>query len=226
MEPAMTLRLHLHPLSSYCWKALIAFHEAGVPFEPAMLNLGDAYERARFYAMWPIGKMPVLEDTEAGLVLPETSVIIEYLAATHPAARGLVPTQLEAALEARLMDRVFDLYVQGPMQRVTNDRLRPAEQSDPVGVAQAKADLRKAYGFLDQRLKGRAWAAGAGFTLADCAAAPALFYADRMAPIGAAFPTLAGYKQRLEARPSVARVLAEAQPYMHMVPQAREAEPA
>ncbi|MET0272286.1 MAG: glutathione S-transferase family protein [Phenylobacterium sp.] len=215
----MTLRLHLHPLSSYCWKALIAFYEASVPFEPVMLgNLGDPAERARFDALWPLGKFPVLEDTESGLVLGEVSVIVEHLARTQPAAAGLVPLDWEAAREVRLLDRVFDPYLQGPMQRITSDLLRPEEVRDPYGRAQAKQELLKAYDVLEQRLAGRAWAAGEGFTLADCAAAPALFYGHMRQPIPETLSTLTAYRKRLEARPAVARAIAEAQPYLHMVP--------
>jgi glutathione S-transferase len=224
MERPMTLRLHLHPLSSYCWKAIVAFYDAGVPFEAAMLDLGDPAQRERFYALWPMGKMPVLEDTGRGLVLPETSVIIEHLARTHPSAAGLVPVDPAAAREVRLLDRVFDNYLQGPMQRITNILLRPPEAADPYGIDQAKRELLTAYGFLERRLAGRAWAAGETFTLADCAAVPALFYGDMRQPIPSDHATLWAYRRRLEARPAVARVLAEAQPYLHMVP--REPEPA
>lgn len=221
----MTLKLHLHPLSSYCWKAIIAFYEAGVPFEPVQLgNLGDPAERARFEAMWPLGKFPVLEDTASGLVLAEVSVIVEHLARTQASAAGLVPLDWEAAREVRLLDRVFDLYLQAPMQQITADLLRPADAHDLYGRAQAKQALLKAYGFLEQRLAGRTWAAGEAFTLADCAAAPALFYGDMRQPIPAALTTLTAYRRRLEARPSVARAIAEAQPFLHMVP--REPEPA
>jgi glutathione S-transferase len=226
MESPVTLRLHLHPLSSYCWKAIIAFYEAGVAFEPVMLNLGDPEERARFYALWPMGKMPVLEETATGVVLPETSLIVEHLARTQPSAAGLVPADWDAAREVRLLDRVFDSYVQGPMQRITNILLRPPEAADRFGIDQAKRELLTAYGFLEQLLAGRTWAAGETFTLADCAAAPALFYGDLRQSIPAGHAQLTAYKRRLEARPSVARVLAEAQPYLHMVPRELTAEPA
>lgn len=222
----MTLRLHLHPLSSYCWKAIVAFYDTGVPFESVMLNLGDPAERARFYALWPMGKMPVLEDTATGLVLPETSLIVEHLARTQASAAGLVPTDWDAVCEVRLLDRVFDSYVQGPMQRITNILLRPAEAADRFGIDQAKRELLSAYSFLEQRLAGRTWAAGEAFTLADCAAAPALFYGDMRQPIPAEHANLTAFKRRLEARPSVARALAEAQPYLHMVPREPMAEPA
>jgi glutathione S-transferase len=220
----MTLRLHLHPLSSYCWKALIAFYEAGVPFEPVMLgNLGDPVERARFDALWPLGKFPVLEDTASGLVIGEVSVIVEHLARTQPRAAGLVPVDWEAAREVRLLDRVLDLYLQGPMQRITSDLLRPEAARDPYGRAQARQELLKAYEVLEQRLAGRAWAAGESFTLADCAAAPALFYGDMRQPIPAEFSALTAYRRRLEARPAVARAIGEAQPYLHMVPREQPA---
>ncbi len=223
----MTLRLHLHPLSSYCWKALVAFYETGVPFEPVRLdNLFDPVERARFEALWPLGKFPVLEDTASGLVLGETSLIVEHLARTQSAAADLVPVDWAVAREVRLMDRVFDLYLQNPMQRITSILLRPDDDRDAYGVAEAKQELLKAYAFLDQRLAGRAWAAGERFTLADCAAVPALFYGDMRQPIPGEHANLNAYRRRLEARPAAARVIAEAEPFMHMVPREHAAEPA
>jgi glutathione S-transferase len=206
----------MHPLSSYCHKALIALYELEVPFEPAFLNLGDAAERSAFLKLWPIGKMPVLEDKAAGLALPETSIIIEWL--NHRFGGRLIPNDPDRALEVRLQDRFFDLYVHTPMGVFTWDLLRPEGQRDPYGVQQARDMLLTAYDMIERRMEGRTWAAGDDFSMADCAAAPALFYAEGRMSFGER-PHLRAYLDRLKARPSYARALKEAEPYFHLVPQ-------
>ena len=211
----MSLTLHMHPLSSYCHKVLIALYELEAPFETAFLDLGDAQARERFLALWPVGKMPVLEDPEQGVVLPESSIIIDYL--NHRFGGELIPQDPAKALEVRAQDRFFDQYVHTPMGAITWDRLRPAEARDPYGVKRAEAQLALAYDMIETRMAGRTWAAGDGFSLADCAAAPALFYADGRVPIGDR-PNVRAYLERLKARPSYARALKEAEPYFHMVP--------
>ncbi|MCR5879901.1 glutathione S-transferase family protein [Phenylobacterium sp. J367] len=212
----MPLILHEHPLSSYCWKAKIALYEMDLPFEARLLELYDEAKRNAHYARWPLGKMPVLEDTGRDAVVAETSVIVEYLQAFHAPSAGMIPADLEAALRVRLLDRVFDSYVMEPMSRVVAENFRGGD--DPVGVAQADALLARAYDYLERELAGRTWAAGDTFTLADCAAAPSLFYADKVLPFRASHPTLGAYLDRLEARPSFARVLREAEPVFHMFP--------
>lgn len=212
----MTLTLHMHPLSSYCHKVLIALYELDVPFEPAFLDLGNEAERAAFLKLWPVGKMPVLEDKAAGLVLPESSIIIDYVNTRF--GGKLIPGDAEDALEVRLQDRFFDLYVHTPMGVFTWDLLRPEGQRDPYGVNQAKTLLVTAYDMIEQRMADREWAAGGAFSMADCAAAPALFYAEGRVPFGDR-PHLKAYLERLKARPSYARALKEAEPYFHMVPQ-------
>jgi len=212
----MALTLHMHPLSSYCHKVLIALYELDVPFEPAFLNLGDEAERSAFHRLWPVGKMPVLEDQAAGLALPESSIIIDYVNTRF--GGPLIPEDPDAALEVRLQDRFFDLYVHTPMGVFTWDLLRPEGQRDPYGVNQARGLLLTAYDMIDRRMTGRDWAAGDAFSMADCAAAPALFYAEGRVPFGDR-PHLIAYLDRLKARPSYARVLKEAEPYFHMVPQ-------
>ena len=211
----MSLTLHAHPLSSYCHKVLIALYELDAPFELKFLNLGDEAERNAFHALWPIGKMPVLEDKGAGLALPETSIIIDYL--NRRFGGDLIPAHPDAALEVRLQDRFFDLYVHTPMGVFTWDLLRPEGQRDPYGVEQARTLLLKAYDLIERRMESREWAAGDRFSMADCAAAPALFYAEGRAPFGDR-PHLRAYLDRLKARPSYARALREAEPYFHMVP--------
>jgi glutathione S-transferase len=218
----MALELHLHPLSSYCWKVLVALYELGTPFEPVTVNLGDPAARAAHLQISPFGKIPALRDTTRGVAVFETSIIIEYLDRRYPGAARLIPEDPDQALEVRLWDRVFDLNVMNAFQPIVDDRLRPEARRDPASVEQARAKLRQAYEVLEQRLAGRIWAAGETFSLADCAAAPALFYANLAEPLEA-HPGLRAYYDRLMARPSVARAIAEAKPYFHMFP-ATEAE--
>lgn len=214
----MTLRLHYHPLSSFCWKVLIALYEKGLEFEPVIVNLGDPEARAAFRKISPIAKIPALEDTARGVAVFETSAVIDYLDLHHPGAIRLVPADAELAWRTRLLDRVFDLHVNDPMGKAVTDKLRPEGCNDPFGVEAARDQLRAAYAWLEIELKSRTWAMGEAFTLADCAAAPALFYADKVEPFSAGHPVLAAYLQRLQARPSVARVLTEAEPYFAMFP--------
>jgi glutathione S-transferase len=215
----MSLKLYYHPLASFCWKALIALYETGTPFEPIIVDLGDAASRAEFLKVWPLGKFPVLRDEEAGRTTPESSIIIEYLAQHHPGRTQLVPADADEAREVGLLDRFHDFYVQEPMQKIVGDRLRPADQKDPYGVAQARRQLATSYGVIDRDMAARTWATGDAFTMADCAAGPALFYADKVLPFGDEHRNVAAYLGRLIERPSFARVLDEAQPYFKMFPQ-------
>ena len=211
------LKLHYHPLSSYCWKALIALYENNTPFTPMMTDDAESWDRLA--AIWPVRKFPVLEDS--GRIVPETSVIIEYLALHHPGEFLPLPTDEDAALEVRLMDRLFDNYVMTPMQTIVADRIRPADANrDPYGVTKARERLAVSYGLLETRLAGRSWAAGDAFTLADCAAFPSLFYANKVVPLADDHPVLSAYLNRLHVRPSVARVFKEAEPYLSMFPEA------
>ncbi|MES1156354.1 MAG: glutathione S-transferase family protein [Alphaproteobacteria bacterium] len=211
----MALTLYYHPLSSFCWKALIGLYETGVPFTPRLVNLGDPEDAAAFRKVWPLGKFPVL--TEGERTVPESTTIIEYLAQYYPGPSKLLPSDPDLARQTRLHDRFFDLYVHIPMQKIVGDVLRPEGGKDPFGVEKARADLEIAYGMIDQDVAGKTWIMGDTFTLADCAALPALYYADRVVPLDGHAPT-AAYLQRLILRPSVARVLAEAEPYFHMFP--------
>ena len=214
----MSLTLHYHPLSSFCWKALVALYENGAPFKPNMVNLGDPAERAALLALSPIGRFPVLRDEARGETVPESSIVIEYLDRHYPGTARLIPDDPELALQTRLRDRFLDLYVHLPLQRIVGDRLRPADSKDPRGVAEARAQLRTSYAILDQQLAHGGWMVGERFSLADCAAAPALFYGNKVEPIGEGHPHLAVYLERLKARPSFARVLKEAEPYFGMFP--------
>jgi glutathione S-transferase len=213
----MTLLLYAHPLSSYCWKVLIPLYENRTAFEFRQLDQDHPENGAEFAALWPLAKMPVLADN--GRAVAESSVIIDYLDLHHPGPVRMVPAETEAALEVRLLDRVFDNYVMAPVQKIVFDRFRPEGTRNPADQADGRALLDKAYGWLEQRLAGRTWAAGDAFGLADCAAAPSLHYADKVHAFRDRFPALAAYLGRLEARPSVARVLREAEPYAHMFPQ-------
>jgi glutathione S-transferase len=212
----MTLTLHAHPLSSYCWKALIALYENETPFTFHELNPMDPEAHAAFAALWPIAKMPVLEDD--GRVVAETSIIIEHLGLHHPGPVRLIPEDPDAALEVRLLDRIFDNYVMTPMSRIVFERFRADGHRDPGAVESAHALIATARFWLEERLDGRTWAAGEHFSLADCAAAPSLHYAEKVQPTDGRFPVLAAYLDRLESRPSFARVLEEAEPYAHMFP--------
>ena len=215
----MTLTLYYHPFAAFCHKVLIALYENGTPFEPVEVDLGDPEQRAGLAALWPPALFPVLVDDARGVTLPESTIIIEYLATRYPGPFQAIPADPDRALEARLWDRGFDSFVMLPMQKIVGDRIRPAEARDPHGVAAARATLDMAYGMLDARMADRTWAAGEDFSLADCAAAPALFYAEWVHPFRASYPALAAYYGRLEARPSFARVIEEARPYRHLFPQ-------
>lgn len=210
----MVTTLYYHPLSSFCWKALIGLYELDFPFEKKLVNFQDPDERAAFQRLWPIGKFPLL--THADRVLPESSVLLEYASALR---RGhLIPAEPARALECRLLDRVYDEYIHIPMQKCVDDILRPEGKKDPHGVEHAKARMTTAYGVVEDRLAVGPWALGADFTLVDCAAFPALYYANRVHPIGAQHTKLTAYLERLKTRPSVARVFDEAAPFMKMFP--------
>lgn len=210
----MSLTLYAHPFSSYSWKALIALYENATPFRYRKLD--DPGAMAELAALWPLKKFPVLQDGDA--VKIESSVIMEHLALHHPGPAVLLPSEADAALDVRFLDRFFDNYVMTPMQKLVVDRMRADGEQDARGVDEARALLDSAFGWLERQLSGGQWAAGAAFTLADCAAAPALFYADWVHPIGVEYRAVRGYRSRLVARPSVARVVEEARPYRHLFP--------
>jgi glutathione S-transferase len=160
----------------------------------------------------------VLRDDATDRTIPETSIIIEYLDTQYPGRTRFIPADPKLALQTRLRDRFYDLYVHLAMQKIVGDRLRPAGAKDPHGVEEARARLRSCYGMIDKELAGKTWAMGDVFTLADCAAAPALFYGNKVVPFGDANGNVAAYLDRLQARPSFARVLKEAEPYFAMFP--------
>ncbi len=213
----MSLTLHFHPLSSFCQKALIGLYELEIPFTKHQVDLSKEDERAALTKLWPMCKFPVLRDEAHGVTVPETSILLEYAEAMSGKKGHLIPTDPTQALICRLRDRFFDLYVDLPMQRLVGDKLRPEGKKDPFGVEQNRAQIEKAYGVADEWLREGPWALGEAFSMADCAAAPALFYASRMVPFGDK-KHLAAYFARLEERPSYARVQEEAKPYLAHFP--------
>ena len=214
----MTLQLHFHPLSSFSQKVLIALYENGTPFEPHIVNFGDETSRREFFEIWRIGKIPVLKDTARDWMVPETSIIIEYLDQHYPGATRFIPADADTARQMRMRDRFFDLYINAPMAKVVTDRLRPEAQHDSLGVDEARRLLSTALELVDGAMGAKAWAAGAEFSMADCAAAPALWYANEVQPFAEKHPNAYAYLQRLMARPSFARTLREAEPYLNYFP--------
>jgi glutathione S-transferase len=214
----MALVLYQHPLASFCHKVLIALYENGTPFENRFVDLADEQSSADLLRFWPVGKIPILRDETRDSTIPETSIIIEYLDRHYPGPVSLVPEETNAGLQIRLWDRFFDLYVQVPMQKIVIDRIRPEGSADPHGVNEARAMLSLAYDMVEKQIDGKAWITGDAFTMADCAAAPALFYARTLVPFTEKRPGIEAYCRRLLERPSFARALKEAWPYFKFYP--------
>lgn len=214
----MSLTLYYHPLSSFCQKVLIALYENETAFAPRIVDLADDADRAAFLKVWPIGKFPVLRDDARALTIPESSIIIEYLANHYPGRTRLIFANADLACDTRMHDRFYDLYVNEPMQKIVTDRRRPPESKDPYGVEHAKARLTEAYAVIEQEMASKTWAMGDAFSMADCAAAPALFYANMVMPFKTTHGNVAGYFERLMQRPSFARAIKEAQPYLALFP--------
>jgi glutathione S-transferase len=214
----MSLTLHFHPLSSFCQKALVGLYELDIPFTKQIVDLANDAERAALVKLWPMGKFPVLRDEARGVTVAESSIILEYVDLRCPEPRRLTPSAPDGARECRLRDRFYDLYVNAPMGKIVTDKLRPVDKRDPYGVEQARAQLETAYAIADEWMRAGPWALGDAFTMVDCAAAPALFYANQVAPFGAERRHLAEYFARLTTRPSFARVVEEAKPYWSMFP--------
>ncbi len=212
----MSLELFGHPFSSYTMKALIALYENGTPFDFRILDPDHPENAAELARRWPIARFPLLVD--GGTTVFETSAIIEHLMAFHRGPVPLIPADAQDAVPVRMLDRVFDCHVMGPMQVIVLDARRPEDARDRYGVTQARTALDTIYAWLDHVLAGREWAAGDVFTLADAAAAPALFYADWAHPIGDDHTTLKAYRARLLARPSFARCIEDARPYRRFFP--------
>jgi glutathione S-transferase len=199
-------------------KVLTALYESDTPFTPKSVNLQDEAERAALLKLYPVGKFPVLRDEDRDLTVPESTIIIEHLAQQHPAAAPLVPSDPKLALAVRAQDRFYDLYVHNQMQEIVGDRLRPANAKDSTGVEYARKRLATSYDMIELDMVSKTWATGDKFTMADCAAAPALFYANKVQPFEGTHSKLAAYFGRLKERPSFKRALEEAQPYMKFFP--------
>jgi len=208
------LTLYGHPISSFTWKVLIALYENATPFDSITV---DQTTYSDFIGKWPMGKFPILLDSDRKTMITETSVIIEYLDTHYPGSTRFVPEAIDAALEVRRWDRVF-YHLNTSMSKIVVDNIRPDGQRDPYGVEEAKRIVRGVYGVVEAQLGDRAFVVGDSFTLADCAAAPALWYAVRNAPLEGGFPRIAAYLERLKARPSFARALKKSEPLFHMYP--------
>ena len=202
--------LFAHPFSFYSAKALIAFYEKEAPFTLRMLG-HDPSAGEEMARLWPLGRFPVLKVSNRTLV--ETSIIIEWVDQNHDGAGKLIPAEADAALDVRMRDRIFDNYVMAPMATITFDAARPADQRDAFGVAAARSLLDRAYAWLDAQSAAHGWVSANDFSLADCAAAPALLYADWVHPIDRSLKSLLGYRSRMLARPSVSRCVEEARPF-------------
>lgn len=212
----MKPQLFAHPFSSYCQKVITALYENDTPFELYLLDQKMPEIVAEWCALWPLKRMPVLKDGDETVL--ESTIIIEYLALNYPGPVRLIPADAKAALKTRMMDRFFDNYVMIPMQKVVFNEIRPEADRDAYGVKEAKAMLDNAYAWLNGALTNTQWAAGDNFTLADCAAAPALFYADWVHPIPETLENTRAYRARLLARPAFARAVDEARPYRGYFP--------
>ena len=215
----MSLTLYYHPLSAFCQKVLIALYENATPFTPHFVDFADSASRRAFLELWPVGRFPVLHDTNGDRTIPESSIIIEYLARHYPGETQLIPADPDLARQTRFRDRFFDLYVAVPMQKIVTDRLRAEGRHDGEGVAQARTLMKTALDLIDAEVANRTWAMGEAFTMADCAAAPALDYANRVMPFVETHKNAAAYLDRLTNRPSFARALKEAEPYRKLFPQ-------
>lgn len=214
----MSLTLYFHPLSSFCWKVLIALYENDIPFAPKLVDLGSEAERAALSRLWPIGRFPVLRDDAQDQTIPESSIIIEYLDRQYPGRTRFIPADPDRGLQTRLRDRFYDLYLHLPIQKIIGDRLRPDGTEDPRGVEEARAQLRISYRMIERQMASGGWAMGEAFSLADCAALPPLFYGNMVEQLGADCSKVNGYLERLKARPSIARVMREAEPYFQVLP--------
>ena len=212
------LILYIHPLASFCHKVLIALYENGTDFETKIVDFADPGSAAAHLERWPVGKIPVLHDSGVGRTIPETSIIIEYLQAHYPGPVRLLPDDAELLLQVRLWDRFYDLYVSQPMQKIVIDRIRPEGVKDAHGVAEARSNLDQAYAMIEAQMAGQTWAVGNSFTMADCAALSALFFASIVQPFAPEQQLLAAYLDRLLERPSVRRTIGGAQPYLSVFP--------
>ncbi len=208
------MKLYFHPISSYSQKVLIALYENATAFEPEIIDLMNPESMAKYKEIYPLGKVPLLE-LDDGYRIPESSIIIEYLSQHHSGPTTLIPADPDEARRTRFMDRACDLYLNDPMSTMFFDSRKPVEQREPARVAKAKDYVEISYAYLEQTLADRPWLMGDSFSMADCAAAPPLVYLGLIPGCDpAGHPNIAAYLQRVKERPSFARVLAEAAPYL------------
>ena len=212
----MSLVLFGHAFSSYTQKVLIALYENDTAFEFRSIGPETPQHEAEWLRRWPLRKFPVLVDGER--TTAEASIIIEYLQLRHPGPVRWLPADPMAALDVRFLDRFFDLHVMDPIQHAVGGALTGDPEKRREAVAQTLERLARAYTWLEGALAGRTWAAGEHFTLADCAAAPSLFYADWTHRIAEDYPALRAYRARLLARPSFARAVNEARRFRPYFP--------
>jgi glutathione S-transferase len=212
----MALQLYYHPFSSFCQKALIALYDNGVAFERKVLDGPESPAGRELAERWPMRRFPVLVDGDRTVI--ESTCIIEYLGLYHPGPVRMIPEEPRAALETRFMDRFFDNYVAAPQMQIVFNAIRPEDARDPYGVQKAREMLDVSYAWLDKKMADREWAAGDQFSLADCGAAPFLFYADWTHPIPDRYANVRAYRNRLLRYPSFARAVDEARPYRGLFP--------
>ena len=212
----MTLTLYYHPLSSFCQKVLVAFYETGIPFTPRFIDFVAEEDRNALFALWPMGQFPVIRDEAKARTVPEGSLIIEHLALNFAEGAALLPRDGEAAFDIRYWDRLFDLHVNQQMQIAMAERRKPKEERDAAASERAARQIEAAYGLIERHMAGREWAVGEGFTMADCAAAPALNYAKLIVPFGE-HKHVSAYYERLVKRPSFARALKESEPWLQFL---------
>lgn len=213
----MSLKLYMHPLSSYCHKAMIAFYENEIPFEAKRVDDPEIFGELK--NLWPIGRFPLLRDESRDRLVPEASIIIEYLAQHYPGKVKLIPDDPDLARQVRMRDRFFDNYMHAPMQKFAFDRVRPQDKRDEYGVDEARALYRTALDMIEVSMANKTWAMGDEFTMADCAAAPTLYYGNRFfGPFRESHPNTTAYLDRLCSRPSYARALEGAKPFFKFLP--------
>lgn len=214
----MKFTLYYHPLSSFCWKALIALYENQLSFEPHLVDLMTPQTREEFLKIWPIGQFPVLKDHERNEIIPQSTVIIEYLQLYYPGSVPLIPSDPALALECRRWNEFLDDYVHVQMQKAGSNSMRKPEDADHIGEGRARELMRTAYDILEDKLQGKTWLVGENFSMADIAACPSLFYGNMVEPFLTQHANLKNYLERLQQRPVFARVIQEAKPYFQFIP--------
>ncbi len=204
------MKLYYNPISTYSQKVLIALYEKGLDFEPEIVNLMDADARARYRDVNPLGKIPCLQ-LEDGHIIPESSIILEYL---DPLAEPtLIKGNADETRRIRFKDRMFDLYLNDPIVTLLFQGMKPESEQDPERIEKARFHVATMYSFMENEFGKQSYANGEEFLMADCAAAPALFYAEQVVPF-AEHKNISAYWERLKSRPSVQRTHEEAAPIL------------